>query len=151
MFLFNNKKENKIKERKFKVEFNDVLDDKQTLTLENKNKPLSLLFKGRKNKKFNHVTKVSNEDKVLYPSLEEGISLEYEVMDNKVKETLIIENRLDDYCFNFSLNIGDLTPRYNEETECLELLDNDKVIILIKVPKSWNPPHCVKNKKNRIL
>ena len=40
MFLFSNKKENKIKERKFKVEFNDVLDDKQTLTLENKNKPL---------------------------------------------------------------------------------------------------------------
>lgn len=45
---------------------------------------------------------------------------------------------------------GNIEPRLNLETNVLNL-DDDKVIILIKVPKSWNPPHCVKNKKNRIF
>ena len=45
---------------------------------------------------------------------------------------------------------GKIEPRLNVEINMLKL-DNDKVIILIKVPKSWNPPHCVKNKKNRIF
>lgn len=37
-------------------------------------------------------------------------------------------------------------PRLNIEINMINL-DEEKVIILIKVPKSWNPPHCVKNKK----
>lgn len=45
---------------------------------------------------------------------------------------------------------GKIEPRLNVEIKSVNL-DEDKVIILIKVPKSWNPPHCVKNKKNRIF
>lgn len=45
---------------------------------------------------------------------------------------------------------GNIEPRLNVEINII-YLDNTDVIILIKVPKSWNPPHCVKNKKNRIF
>jgi len=43
-----------------------------------------------------------------------------------------------------------IEPRLNVEMNMLDL-DDDKIVILIKVPKSWNPPHCVKNRKNRIF
>lgn len=45
---------------------------------------------------------------------------------------------------------GNIEPHLNVEINII-YLDNTDVIILIKVPKSWNPPHCVKNKKNRIF
>lgn len=45
---------------------------------------------------------------------------------------------------------GNIEPRLNVEINII-YLDNTDVITLIKVPKSWNPPHCVKNKKNRIF
>lgn len=45
---------------------------------------------------------------------------------------------------------GNIEPRLNVKINII-YLDNTDVIILIKVPKSWNPPHCVKNKKNRIF
>lgn len=45
---------------------------------------------------------------------------------------------------------GNIEPRLNVEINII-YLDNTDVIILIEVPKSWNPPHCVKNKKNRIF
>lgn len=41
-----------------------------------------------------------------------------------------------------------IEPRLNVEMKSYEI-NEDKIIILIKVPKSWNPPHCVKNKSQR--
>lgn len=41
-----------------------------------------------------------------------------------------------------------IEPRLSVEMKSYEI-NNDKIIILIKVPKSWNPPHCVKNKNQR--
>lgn len=43
-----------------------------------------------------------------------------------------------------------IEPRLNVEMNMCNF-DNDKVVILIKVPKSWNLPHCVKNRQNRIF
>ena len=41
-----------------------------------------------------------------------------------------------------------IEPRLDVEMDICEL-KNGNVVILIKVPKSWNPPHCVKNKNQR--
>ena len=43
-----------------------------------------------------------------------------------------------------------IEPRLNVEMKTIEVEDA-KIVILIKVAKSWNPPHCVKNKKQRIF
>lgn len=66
-----------------------------------------------------------------------GVSLNGKSWDDK---KLQIQNWID----------GKIEPRLNVEINMLNS-DDGKIIILIKVPKSWNPPHCVKNKKNRIF
>ena len=43
-----------------------------------------------------------------------------------------------------------IEPHVNVEMNITNF-NKDKVILLIRVPKSWNPPHCVKNKFNRIF
>lgn len=43
-----------------------------------------------------------------------------------------------------------IEPRLNVEMKSYEV-NEDKIVILIKVPKSWNPPHCVKNRTQRIF
>ena len=64
-----------------------------------------------------------------------GVSLKGKSWDDK---KLQIQNWID----------GSIEPRLNVEMN-MHNLDEDKVVILIKVPKSWNPPHCIKNKSNR--
>ena len=75
------------------------------------------------------------EEKNGDPKKITGVSLNGKSWDDK---KLQIQNWID----------GGIEPRLNVEMN-MHNFDEDKVVILIKVPKSWNPPHCVKNKSNR--
>lgn len=44
---------------------------------------------------------------------------------------------------------ANIEPRVDVEIKEIELA-NDKVVILIKVPKSWNAPHCIKKNNGKI-
>ena len=130
MVIGNNKFDlnNKVKE-KYKTIFNEQLDDNELLTINNHKHQLKLFFNGRKNKQKRKVKRINLDNKITYPSFEEGLSLEYEILEKQIKETIIIEKRLDDYNFDFSLNIGELTPKYNELEEKLELINLDNKVV----------------------
>ena len=76
------------------------------------------------------------EDENKNPTLIRGISLEDTSWDEKKRSILS--------------TIESIEPRVNVEIKEIEL-DDGKFIIIIKVPKSWNAPHCIKRKngKNR--
>lgn len=77
------------------------------------------------------------EDENKIPTKIDGISLKDSSWDDKKRSILsTIENNIE--------------PRVDVEVKEIESGDNE-VIILIKVPKSWNAPHCIKknNGKNR--
>ena len=77
------------------------------------------------------------EDENKNPIINKGISLEGTSWDEKKRSILS----------TIEMNIE---PRVNVEIKEIELEDNH-VLILIKVPKSWDAPHCIKknNGKNR--
>lgn len=105
------------------------------------------LDNGEKNKILKTVCGFANADGGLFIyGLEEkngeahkitGISLKSKSWDDK---KLQIQDWID----------RGIEPRLNIEIN-MQNLDNDKIAILIKVPKSWNPPHCVKHKSNRLF
>lgn len=77
------------------------------------------------------------EDENKNPTTIDGISLNDTSWDDKKRSILsTIENNIE--------------PRVDVEVKEIESDDNE-VVILIKVPKSWNAPHCIKknNGKNR--
>ena len=77
------------------------------------------------------------EDENKNPTTIEGVSLNGSSWDDKKRSILsTIENNIE--------------PRVEVEIREIEL-DGNSVVILIKVPKSWNTPHCIKknNGKNR--
>ena len=77
------------------------------------------------------------EDENKIPTKIDGISLKDSSWDDKKRSILsTIENNIE--------------PRVDVEVKEIESDDNE-VVILIKVPKSWNAPHCIKknNGKNR--
>ena len=71
------------------------------------------------------------------PSSVNGVSLKTEEWDDKKRQILDL------------IKTG-IEPRVDVEIEILKLND-EKSIILIKVPKSWNLPHCVKTGSQRIF
>ena len=77
------------------------------------------------------------DDENKNPTINKGISLEDTSGDEKKRSILSA----------IEMNIE---PRVNVEIKEIELEDNH-FLILIKVPKSWNAPHCIKknNGKNR--
>lgn len=77
------------------------------------------------------------EEKNGEPQEITGVSLKGKSWDEK---KLQIQNWID----------GNIEPRLNVKMNMHDL-DDDKSVILIKVPKSWNPPHCVKNRQNRLF
>lgn len=76
------------------------------------------------------------EDENKNPTLIKGISLKDTSWDEKKRSILS--------------TIESIEPRIDVEIKEIEV-DDDKFVILIKVPKSWNAPHCIKknNGKNR--
>lgn len=76
------------------------------------------------------------EDENKNPTLINGVSLNGSSWDDKKRSILSI----------LEINIE---PRVDVEIEKIELGDN-KIVILIKVPKSWNAPHCIKKNSGKI-
>lgn len=107
----------------------------------------SQLDNGEKDKILKTVCGFANDDGGLFIyGLEEengdpkeitGVSLKGKSWDDK-------KLQIQDW-----INRG-IEPRLNVEMN-MHKLDEDKIVIIIKVPKSWNPPHCVKNRQNRIF
>ena len=80
------------------------------------------------------INSVKNDNHVKYTNFEKGLDLSYDYQDNLVKESVIINERKDNYDFSFSLNIGELKPVYNSETRTLELKSNGNTIYRILSP-----------------
>lgn len=126
---------------KFTSYFAKSLDEKELVKLSKDNHEVSLNFLGKKSK-IGKISKVrgkvisSKKEKssISFENFEKGLDLNYEVHSHGIKENIIVREKQDEYSFDFSLNIGSLTPRYNEETKCIELCDNDKIIYRILSP-----------------
>ncbi len=77
-----------------------------------------------------------NEDENKKHTLINGISLDGTSLDEKKRSIL-------------STIEANIEPRVDVGIKGIEL-DDDKVVILIKVPKSWNAPHCIKKNNGKI-
>jgi len=85
---------------------------------------------------------INNDSKVaVYKNIEEGIDLKYELKGEQLKESFVINQKSDNYVFNFEANIGDLKPFFNEATKCLELKRNNIVVCKML------PPYMFDNKE----
>ena len=71
---------------------------------------------------------------VTYKNVEQGIDLQYELEEKRLKESFVINERNNNYTFNFETRIGKLEPFYNEERKCLELKKDNKVICRMLPP-----------------
>ena len=78
---------------------------------------------------------LDNDNKIaIYKEVEDGIDLKYELEDRRLKESFIINQRNNNYTFNFEAKIGDLEPSYNEVRKCLEFKKDNKVICRMLPP-----------------
>jgi len=71
---------------------------------------------------------------VVYEGVEEGVDLRYELEDRRLKESLVIKGRRDEYSFGFEAEIGGLEPSYNEGDNTLELKAGGRVAYRIQAP-----------------
>ena len=132
------KEENKIKkdekQKFFDIKFENNLKNKKIFSLTKDKHQVDLSFLGRKGKELSNAQGVENGNHVKYTNFEKGLDLSYDYQDNLVKESVIINERKDNYDFSFSLNIGELKPIYNSETRTLELKSNGNTIYRILSP-----------------
>lgn len=132
------KEENKIKkdekQKFFDIKFENNLKNKKVFSLTKDKHQVDLSFLGRKGKELSNAQGVENGNHVKYTNFEKGLDLSYDYQDNLVKESVIINERKDNYDFSFSLNIGDVKPVYNSETRTLELKSNGNTIYRILSP-----------------
>ena len=132
------KVENKIKkdekQKFFDIKFENNLKNKKVFSLTKDKHQVDLSFLGRKGKDLSNAQGVENGNHVKYTNFEKGLDLSYDYQDNLVKESVIINERKDNYDFSFSLNIGELKPVYNSETRTLELKSNGDTIYRILSP-----------------
>ena len=71
---------------------------------------------------------------ILYQNVYENVDLQYDLYSYDVKETIIVNQPLDDYSFSFSLNLDGLTPVLIDDGS-IELRDaNGETIYLIPAP-----------------
>ena len=117
-----------IKKQNYKATFHQ---EKEQVRIKNKEKEIVMEYK-RKNK--NKVSKKETEKEVLYQEVEEGVDLKYEVLDQKIKESVIIKSIQKEYKYDFELNIGSLTVNHNKSTNNLELKNGEEVLYEIMAP-----------------
>ena len=90
---------------------------------------------------------INNDSKVaVYKNIEEGIDLKYELKGKQLKESFVINQKSDNYVFNFEANIGDLKPFFNEATKCLELKRNNIAVCKMLSPYMFDNKEQESNK-----
>ena len=122
-----------------KLEMKNTLTNNDFITLNKDNKIIKMNYI---NKARNIIKGIQEDNKIIYPSIEEGVDLKYEVLDDKLKESIVINELQDNYQYDFELDIGDLVPSFNKENSTLELKENDKIIYRLL------SPYMVDNKKD---
>ena len=104
-------------EKKYNVEFKNEDNDLMIITKDKHQLKMKILKKKIKGK--NQIEK--ENDKIKYKDIEEGIDLEYQCQENKIKESLIIKERQEKYEYDFEMDIGELKPIFNTKDNTLEL------------------------------
>ena len=122
-----------------KLEMKNTLTNNDFITLNKDNKIIKMNYV---NKARNIIKGIQEDNKIIYPSIEDGVDLKYEVLDNKLKESIVINELQDNYQYDFELDIGDLVPSFNKENNTLELKENNKTIYRLL------SPYMVDNKKD---
>ena len=122
-----------------KLEMKNTLTNNDFITLNKDNKIIKMNYV---NKLRNIIKGIQEDNKIIYPSIEEGVDLKYEVLDDKLKESIVINELQDNYQYDFELDIGDLVPSFNKENSTLELKENNKTIYRLL------SPYMVDNKKD---
>ena len=118
----------------FKASFAKNINDAKLLTINKDNHEISLALLN-KQRSFKKVATYECEDNnMLYKSIEEGIDLKYSCVEEGIKESLIINSKQDNYDFDFTLDIKDLTPVFNQNTNTLELQKDGETIYTILSP-----------------
>ena len=83
---------------------------------------------------------------VVYEGVEEGVDLRYELEDRRLKESLVINGRRDEYSFGFEAEIGGLEPSYNEDDNTLDLKAGGRVAYRIQAPFMVDSNGCESKK-----
>ena len=122
-----------------KLEMNNTLTNNDFITLNKDNKIIKMNYV---NKARNIIKGIQEDNKIIYPSIEDGVDLKYEVLENELKESIIINTLQEKYQYDFELDIGDLVPSFNKENNTLELKENNKTIYRLL------SPYMLDNKKD---
>lgn len=81
--------------------------------------------------------KVENKsEKVIYRNVYENIDLEYELKNSKIKETIVLNEKQEEYKFDFSIDLGGLYPvaRDNGTIELCSDSEGSNPIAVIEAP-----------------
>ena len=118
----------------FKASFAKNISDAKLLTITKDNNEISLSLVNKKRSFKRFVNYECNNNDMLYKNIEDGVDLKYSCIEEGIKESLIINNKQDNYDFDFTLDIKDLSPKFNEETNTLELQKDGETIYTILSP-----------------
>ena len=118
----------------FKASFAKNISDAKLLTINKDNHEISLSLMNKKRSFKRFVNYECNNNDMLYKNIEDGVDLKYSCIEEGIKESLIINNKQDNYDFDFTLDIKDLSPKFNEETNTLELQKDGETIYTILSP-----------------
>lgn len=132
------KKENLFSDKNFKAKFASSHLEEHLLSLESKKHILKMDFV-TKLKQFK-TTKISS-NQVIYQDIDQGIDLEYQCLEDKIKESLIIKEKQNSYQYEFIIDIGDLKPFFNSQKNILELKNNNETIYSILSPYMEDSNH----------
>ena len=124
-------------EKKYNVEFKNEDNDLMIITKDKHQLKMKILKKKIKGK--NQIEK--ENDKIKYKDIEEGIDLEYQCQENKIKESLIIKERQEKYEYDFEMDIGELKPIFNTKDNTLELQQEGQTIYKIQSPYMEDASH----------
>ena len=124
------------KGKKYKVEFASIVNEENLMTINKDNCALKMNFLGKKRRMKRVKSSIGKikENKVIYEEIEEGLDLSYLCQESKIKESIIIKTRQDNYDYDFTMDIGELTPRFNEKEHVLELVKDNKSVYRILSP-----------------
>ena len=127
--------------KRFHVEFASSLDEENMMTLSKDQHLLKMNFLRKTLTKGKSLLGKTKKNQVIYEEVEDGLDLSYLLQESKIKESIIIKTKQESYDYDFTLDIGELTPKFNEKENVLELTKDGQSIYRILSPYMEDSNH----------
>ena len=125
----------------FNVRFHKGDADNSIFSLANKGKNLVLRsgIKGKESKSVSAgCVRCADNENMVSVELDNGDSINYSVLNDRVKEDIVIKEKRDSYEYSFTLDFDGLTVEEGKKNELLLRGEDDKIYFIIPAPVMYD-------------